>query len=132
MFILDHGYFKGLEEVIEKFLNTLSQTEMSKINRDSSTKDQKKSIKYLSQKSTCDQLNLDALYDILGHDSYTKLIIIFEKYLLYGKSVASVDLDFSQYKAFIISNKITNDSLTMKKCEIMFNQVKRENGKILI
>jgi len=88
----------------------------------------KKSIKMLTQK-THDQLDLEALYDILGHDSYTKLIIIFEKYLLYGKSVASTDLDYSQFKAFIISNKVNNEHLTLKKCEILFNQVKRENGK---
>ena len=84
------------------------------------------------EQKTYDQLNLDALYDILGHDSYTKLIIIFEKYLLYGRSVASVDLDYSQFKAFITSNKICNEHLSMKKCEILFNQVKRENGNILI
>ncbi len=81
---------------------------------------------------TYDQLNLEALYDILGHDSYTKLIIVFEKYLLYGKSVASTDLDYSQYKSFISSNNICNDLLTRKKTEILFNQVKRDNCKFLM
>jgi len=122
---LDDNYFKGLEEIIENYIQSLGiHNDLTKPN--DNTPGHKKSLKMIAQKSY-DQLNLDALYDMLGHDSYTKLIIIYEKYLLHGRSVASVDLDYSQFKSFITSNKINNDQLSLKKCEILFNQVKREN-----
>ena len=72
--------------------------------------------------------SLESLYTSLGHETYTKLIRIFEKYSLYGRTHTNLTLDYSQFTAFLTANKIYNEILTKSQAELIYNKV-RSNSK---
>ena len=49
---------------------------------------------------------LEAFYSNVGHDYYTKILKIFEKYCQYGKINSSFGMDYSQFSTFMIQNNL--------------------------
>jgi hypothetical protein len=75
--------------------------------------------------------NLEPVYSSLGHELYTKLIMIFEKYSLYGRTHTNLTLDYSQFTAFMTANNMYNETITKSQAELIFNKV-RACGKCII
>jgi hypothetical protein len=71
---------------------------------------------------------LEKVYSTLGHELYTKLIKIFEKYSLYGRTHTNLSLDYSQFTAFMTANNLYNETITKSQAELIFNKV-RASGK---
>jgi hypothetical protein len=70
---------------------------------------------------------LESFYNNLGHDYYTKLLKIFEKYCYYGKVNTSFDMDFSQFVTFMTQNSMYDKTLDKTYCELIFNKIKGQN-----
>ncbi len=70
---------------------------------------------------------LESLYSKLGHEVYSKLINVFEKYCLFGKTHTNFYMDFQQFSVFTSQNEIYNDSISRTQGEFIFNRVRKEN-----
>lgn len=70
---------------------------------------------------------LESFYNNLGHDYYTKILKIFEKYCYYGKVNTNFEMDFSQFTTFMAQNDMYDKSLDKSYCELIFNKIKGQN-----
>jgi hypothetical protein len=70
---------------------------------------------------------LDNLYSNLGHEVYTKLINVFEKYCFYGKTYTNFSMDYSQFSSFMSQNKVYDKQITKTQSELVFNKVRNSN-----
>ena len=76
---------------------------------------------------------LESFYTNLGHDYYTKILKIFEKYCFYGKLNTSFEMDFSQFTTFLQQNKMYDSNIDKTSSELIFNKIKGQNKcKILL
>ena len=74
---------------------------------------------------------LDAYYNNLGHDYYTKILKVFEKYCHYGKVNQSVGMDYSQFSTFMQQNNMYDEKNINKiSSELVFNKIKAQNKLI--
>lgn len=79
--------------------------------------------------STADSRNrFEVYYKLLGHEVYTKLLTVFEKFCFYGKTFTNFTMDYSQFVSFLVKNDILNKQLTKTQAELVFNKV-RKNSK---
>ena len=71
---------------------------------------------------------LENYYNNLGHDYYTKILKIFEKYCHFGKVNSSFGMDYSQFSTFMTQNNMY-DGMSVNKTdsELIFNKVKGQN-----
>jgi hypothetical protein len=76
-------------------------------------------------KEACNML--ENFYSKLGHEIYSKLMNIFEKYCLYGKTHTNFHLDFQQFSHFTSQNEIYNETISRAQGEFIFNRVRKEN-----
>jgi hypothetical protein len=76
-------------------------------------------------KEVCNML--ENFYSKLGHEIYSKLMNIFERYCLYGKTHTNFNLDFQQFSHFTSQNGIYNESISRTQGEFIFNKVRKEN-----
>ena len=67
---------------------------------------------------------LEKIYSNLGHEIYTRLIKIYEKYCFFGKTNTNFNLDYSQFSKFMVQNEIYDKYLTKTETDIIFNKVK--------
>jgi hypothetical protein len=74
---------------------------------------------------------LDNLYSSLGHEVYTKLINIFEKYCFYGKTYTNFNMDYSQFSNFMTQNSVYDKIITKKQSDLIFNKIRNNNKCIL-
>jgi hypothetical protein len=70
---------------------------------------------------------LEKIYINLGHEMYTKIIRVFEKYCLFGKTNTNFNMDYSQFNTFMSQNLIYDDFLTKSATDVIFNKVKNFN-----
>lgn len=71
---------------------------------------------------------LEAFYSNVGHDYYTKILKIFEKYCQYGKISSSFGMDYSQFSTFMIQNNLyDHKNLDKTNSELIFNKIKGQN-----
>lgn len=70
---------------------------------------------------------LESFYTNLGHDYYTKILKIFEKYCFYGKLNTSFEMDFSQFTTFLQQNKMYDSNIDKTSSELIFNKIKGQN-----
>lgn len=73
---------------------------------------------------------LENFYNYLGHEAFTKLIVAFEKFCTYGKSVPTMQMDFTQFMNFINKNNLGNDKIKKNQLEISFNTVRNNKKSI--
>ena len=72
---------------------------------------------------------LETFYNNLGHDYYTKILKIFEKYCYYGKVNTNFEMDFSQFATFMFQNSMYDKTLDKTYCELIFNKIKGQNKR---
>ena len=70
---------------------------------------------------------LEAIYNKLGHEVYTKLLSVFEKYCLYGKGNSNFSMDYSQFTTFMTQNNMYDSNLNKQNTELTFNKIKSHN-----
>ncbi len=74
---------------------------------------------------------LDAYYNNLGHDYYTKILKIYEKYCHHGKVNQSIGMDYSQFSTFMQQNNMYDGvNITKTTSELIFNKIKGQNKLI--
>lgn len=73
--------------------------------------------------------NLESLYNSLGHESYTQLLKLFEKYCYFGKTFTNFSMDYSQFCSLFQQNKL-NEKITIAKgdLEVIYNKIKKTTG----
>lgn len=86
--------------------------------------------KKLTSQNSVQNSALENLYYNLGHEVYTKLINIFEKYCFYGKTYTNFNMDYSQFSTFMSQNKICDKQLPKSQTELIFNKVRNNNKSI--
>ena len=70
---------------------------------------------------------LDLYYNNLGHDYYTKILKIFEKYCHHGKVNNSIGMDYSQFSTFMQQNNMYEGDINKTNSELIFNKIKGQN-----
>lgn len=74
---------------------------------------------------------LDGYYNNLGHDYFTKVLKIFEKYCHHGKVNPSIGMDYSQFSTFMQQNELYDGvNITKTNSELIFNKIKGLNKLI--
>jgi hypothetical protein len=83
----------------------------------------------LSMTFTKDKKNsaLENLYTKLGHQIYTMLIKIYERYCFFGKTHTNFMMDFSQFSNLMAQNDLYDENITKTNSEMIFNKVKNTN-----
>ena len=74
-------------------------------------------------------VNIEKIYNILGHETYLKMLRLYEKYCLFGKSFTNYKMDYSQLVEMFLQNKFYE--ITLPKCdiEVIFKKIKMSRGE---
>ena len=88
-------------------------------------------IKYKPKKLTFKNnlVNIEKIYNVLGHETYLKMLRLYEKYCLFGKSFTNYKMDYSQLVEMFLQNKFYE--ITLPKCdiEVIFKKIKMSRGE---
>lgn len=152
-FYLDTSYLKGLSILIAKF-ESGNEKEKEEVNTPISDDRENKFIKERnamimskifspkhtnkpkpinSPKNYEDKRSedlLESFYSNLGHEYYTKILKIFEKYCFFGKVNTNFEMDFSQFSTFMKQNGMYDSNLEEQSCALIFNKIKGSNKLI--
>lgn len=78
-----------------------------------------------------DLVSLENIYNLIGHEIYSKykiisakMIKIFERYCFFGKSNSNFNMDYSQFTGFLTENNVHNQIITKMQTEMIFNKIK--------
>lgn len=144
IFILDTSCLKGLTPIVDDFMGRLpksvSLSNSVIINKTLPRQGTARSFQtthknptystyqstYPSKKTNAilEKSVLEQLYCHLGHELYTKLLKLFERYCLYAKSVTNFIMDFSQFQVMLGQNNIYDEKVTKNQMEVLFNKAK--------
>lgn len=72
---------------------------------------------------------LEAFYANVGHDYYTKILKMFEKYSQYGKVNSSFNMDYTQFSTFMTQNQMYDKNIEKTYSELIFNKIKGLNKR---
>ena len=108
-------YLRGLQPFIEEFLGKVTEVNPSTLYQDAPT------LKYLE--------TYEKLYHCLGHDSYTNILKIFEKYCLFGKTYTKYTMEYSQFCSLFIQNNLYETTLPKSDMEVIYNRVKKNTDE---
>ena len=70
---------------------------------------------------------LETLYCHLGHEVYTKIMSLFEKYCFFGRTFTNFNMDYTQFNNLFTQNNIYDEVLTKSQSDVIFNKVRNLN-----
>lgn len=106
---------KGLQNLIESYLQNNFEEKLvqSIINADNPNQNKEETIFF------------ENLYSIIGHYSYTKILKLFEKYCMFGKTITNYTMEYSQFCSLFSQNKLYEKTLPKSDLEVIYNRVKQ-------
>ena len=99
-------YLKGLDTLVDDYLTKINDKHDSPV--------------VVEQNELYEQL-----YNCLGHDSYTKILKVFEYYCLFGKSYSNYTMEYSQFCSLFVQNNLYESTLPKSELEVIYNRIKK-------
>lgn len=101
-------YFNGLKDLVDEYYKKNNII-----------------IKEINEK----YLNYEKIYNSLGHETYNKILRLFEKYCFYGRTFTNYKMEYSQFVAMHIENNLYELTLPKGDIEIIYNKIKKNQGE---
>ena len=101
-------YFNGLKEVVDEYYKKNNII-----------------IKEINEK----YITYEKIYNSLGHETYNKILRLFEKYCFYGRTFTNYKMEYSQFVAMHIDNNLYELTLPKGDIEVIYNKIKKNIGE---
>ena len=101
-------YFNGLKEVVDEYYKKNNII-----------------IKEINEKYE----NYEKIYNSLGHETYNRILRLFEKYCYYGRTFTNYKMEYSQFVAMHIDNNLYELTLPKSDIEVIYNKIKNNIGE---
>lgn len=101
-------YFNGLKEVVDEYYKKNNII-----------------IKEINEKYE----NYERIYNSLGHETYNRILRLFEKYCYYGRTFTNYKMEYSQFVAMHIDNNLYELTLPKGDIEVIYNKIKNNIGE---
>ena len=101
-------YFNGLKELVDEYYKKNNIV-----------------IKEINEK----YITYEKIYNSLGHETYNKILRLFEKYCFYGRTFTNYKMEYSQFVAMHIDNNLYELTLPKGDIEVIYNKIKKNIGE---